>query len=73
LNYIEKIRKKDSNKIKKIKLQDFEKLTSSFYLFSKQEGDNNLYKWKSILSFFSTFFYIALNSNENKSLIHKIK
>ena len=57
---------------KKINNIDFEKMTSSFYLFTKEEN-TKIYKWKNILSFFSTFFTIALEDDTYKNLIYKIK
>jgi hypothetical protein len=47
-------------------------MTSSFYLFTKEEN-TEIYKWKNILSFFSTFFTIALEDDTYKNLIYKIK
>ncbi len=71
--YIENIDEIDKkNTILDIDNKDFEKLTSSFYLFSK-EDKSDIYKWKSILSFFSTFFTIALEEDDYKNLIYKIK
>ncbi len=70
--------KKNWNKECELKLQeeekiensDFEKLTSSFYLFTKEK---DVYKWRNILSFFPVFLQIAFKNNDYKDLIYKIK
>lgn len=76
LEYINKASKEEvswnkSNAISDLDLNEFEKLTSSFYLLCKNEESS--YQWKNILSFFPTFLDISLKGNDYKNLIYKIK
>lgn len=59
----------DINKQKLSLLEIIEKLTSSFYLFQKEDKE---YKWKNILSFFPHFLSSALE-RENSNAIYKLK
>ncbi|PZM86579.1 hypothetical protein DLH72_00725 [Candidatus Gracilibacteria bacterium] len=49
----------------------FQKLTSSFYLFTKSH-DTGLYEWKNILEFFPLFLHLSFQNNDYANLLHKI-
>lgn len=50
----------------------FQRLTSSFYLFTKND-DTGLYEWKNILEFFPLFLQLSFQNDDYVNVLNKIK